>query len=69
MDTKIYTQELTNALLKVSNNKLKPKIAQKVAEQYVDSIIIYTDHERMSKGVTSIARDLLFHIKSEHFTN
>lgn len=69
MDTKIYTNELKNALLKVSDNKLKPKIAQKVAEEYVDSILNYTDHEIMSKGVTSIARDLLFHIKSEHFTN
>lgn len=69
MDTKIYTQELKKALLKVSNSKLKPEIAQKVAEKYVDSIINYTDYELMSKGVTSIARDLLFHIKSEHFTN
>lgn len=69
MDKKIYTQELKNALLKVSDNKLKKEIAQKVAEQYVDSLINYTDQELMSKGVTSIARDLLSHIKSEHFTN
>ena len=69
MDKKLYTQELKNALLKVSDNKLKPEIAQKVAEEYVDSILNYTDHELMSKGITSIARDLLFHIKSEHFTN
>ena len=68
MDKKIYTQELKKALLKVSDNKLKPEIAQKVAEEYVDSIINYTEQELMSKGVTSIARDLLFHIKSEHFT-
>ena len=69
MEQKIYTQELKNALLKVSDNKLKKEIAQKVAEQYVNSLINYTDQELMSKGVTSIARDLLFHIKSEHFTN
>lgn len=69
MDKEIYTEELKNALLKVSNNKLKPEIAQKVAEQYVDSIINYTEQELMSKGVTSIAKDLLPHIKNEHFTN
>lgn len=69
MDKEIYTQQLKNALLKVSDNKLKPKIAQKVAKQYVDSIINYTDHELMSKGVTSIAKDLLPHIKNEHFIN
>lgn len=69
MDKEIYTQELKNALIKVSNNKLKPEIAQKVAEEYVDSILNYTEHELMSKGVTSVAKDLLPHIKSEHFTN
>lgn len=69
MDKEIYTEELKNALLKMSNNKLKPEIAQKVAEQYVDSIINYTEQELMSKGVTSIAKDLLPHIKNEHFTN
>lgn len=69
MEKEIYNQELKNALLKVSDNKLKPEIAQKVAEQYVNNIINYTDHELMSKGVTSIARDLLPHIKNEHFTN
>lgn len=69
MDKEIYIEELKNALLKVSNNKLKPEIAQKVAEQYVDSIINYTEQELMSKGVTSIAKDLLPHIKNEHFTN
>lgn len=68
MNQEIYTQELKHALLKVSNNKLKKEIAQKVAEQYVDSIINYTKQELMSKGVTSIAKDLLPHIQSEHFT-
>ena len=69
MDTNIYTQELKKALLKVSNKKLKPEIAQKVAEEYVDSILNYTNHKLMSKGVTSIAKDLLPHIKNKHFTN
>ena len=69
MDKEIYTQELKNALLKVSDNKLKKEITQKIAEEYVDSILNYINQEFMSKGVTSIARDLLFHIKSEHFTN
>lgn len=68
MDTKIYTQKLKKALLKVSNSKLKPEIAQKVAEQYVKNLD-FNDHALMQRGVTSIARDLLFHIKSEHFTN
>ena len=68
MDIKIYTQELKKALLKVSNSKLKPEIAQKVAEQYVKNLD-FNDHALMQRGVTSIARDLLFHIKSEHFTN
>lgn len=68
MDTKFYTQELKKALLKVSNSKLKPEIAQKVAEQYVKNLD-FNDHALMQRGVTSIARDLLFHIKSEHFTN
>lgn len=69
MEQKIYTQELKNALIKVSDNKLKKEIAQKVAEQYVNSLINYTDQELMSEGVTSIAKDLLPHIKNEHFTN
>lgn len=66
MDKQIYTNELKNALLKVSNNKLKPNIAQKVAEEYVRHLD-FTDHALMRIGVTSIAKDLIIHIKLEHF--
>ena len=66
MDKKIYTQELKKALLKVSNNKLKPKIAQKVAEEYVRHLD-FTNHALMRVGVTSVAKDLIVHIKSNHF--
>lgn len=68
MDKEIYTQELKNALLKVSDNKLKPEIAQKVAEEYVKNLD-FKDHVLMQRGVTSVAKDLLPHIKNEHFTN
>ena len=66
MDKQLYTQELKNALLKVSNNKLKPKIAQKVAEEYVKQLD-FTDHALMRVGVTSVAKDLIIHVKSKHF--
>lgn len=66
MEQEIYTQELKNALLKVSNNKLKPEIAQKVAEKYVKNLD-FTNHALMRVGVTSVAKDLIIHIKSEHF--
>ena len=66
MDKQLYTQELKNALLKVSNNKLKPEIAQKVAEEYVRHLD-FTDHTLMGIGVTSVAKNLIVHIKSEHF--
>lgn len=66
MDKELYTQELKNALLKVSNNKLKPDIAQKVAEEYVEHLD-FTDHALMRVGSTSVAKDLIAHIKSEHF--
>ena len=66
MDKEIYTQELKNALLKVSDNKLKPEIAQKVAEKYVQHLD-FTDHALMRVGSTSVAKDLITHVKSEHF--
>lgn len=66
MDKQLYTQELKNAILKVSNNKLKPNIAQKVAEEYVKHLD-FTDHALMRVGVTSVAKDLIIHIKSNHF--
>ena len=66
MDKQIYTNELKNALLKVSNDKLKTNIAQKVAEEYVKHLD-FTDHALMCVGVTSVAKDLIIHIKSENF--
>ena len=66
MDKQIYTDELKHALLKVSNTKLKPEIAQKVAEEYVRHLD-FNDHALMRVGVTSVAKDLIIHIKSEHF--
>ena len=66
MDKKLYTQELKNALIKVSDNKLKPEITQKVAEEYVQNLN-FTDPALMHVGITSVAKDLLVHIKSEHF--
>lgn len=66
MDKQIYINELKNALLKVSNNKLKTNIAQKVAEKYVKHLD-FTDHALMCVSVTSVAKDLIVYIKSEHF--
>lgn len=66
MDKEIYTQELKKALLKVSNNKLKPKIAQKVSKEYVQHLD-FTDHALMRVGSTSVAKDLIIHVKSEYF--
>lgn len=66
MDKQIYTQELKNALLKVSNNKLKTEIAQKVAEEYVKNLD-FTNHALMRVGITSVAKDLITHVKSKHF--
>lgn len=66
MDKQIYTKELKNALLKVSNEKLKPDIAQKVAEEYVQNLD-FTDPALMHVGIKSVAKDLIIHLKSEHF--
>ena len=66
MEKQLYTQELKNALLKVSNNKLKPEIAQKVAEEYVKNLD-FNEHALMRVGVTSVAKDLIIHVKSKHF--
>ena len=66
MKKQLYIQEIKKALLKVSNNKLKPEIAQKVAEEYVKHLD-FTDHALMRVGITSVAKDLIVHIKSKHF--
>lgn len=66
MDKQTYTNQLKQALLKVSNQKLDPTIAQQVAEEYVQNLD-FTDPALMHVGITSVAKDLLVHIKSEHF--
>lgn len=66
MDKRIYTNQLKQALLKVSNQKLDLTIAQQVAEEYVQNLN-FTDTALMHVGITSVAKDLLAHIKSEHF--
>lgn len=66
MDKQIYIKELKSALLKVSNQKVKPNIAQKIAEEYVQHLDL-KDHALMRVGVTSVAKDLIVHIKLEHF--
>lgn len=66
MDKQTYAKQLQQALLKVSNQRLDPTIAQKVAEEYVQNLD-FTDPILMHFGVTSVAKDLIVHIKSEHF--
>lgn len=66
MDKQIYIKELKKALLKVSNQKLKPEIAQTITEEYVKNLD-FTNHALMRVGVTSVAKNLIVHIKSEHF--
>lgn len=38
MDKQTYTDKLQKALIKVSEQKLDPKIAQQVAEEYVQNL-------------------------------
>lgn len=66
MDKQTYAKQLQQALLKVSNQRLDPTIAQKVAEEYVRQLD-FTEHTLMRVGVTSVAKDLIVHVKSEHF--
>ena len=66
MNKQTYTNQLKQALLKVSNQKLDPTIAQQVAEEYVQNLN-FTDPALMHVGITSVSKDLLVHIKSEHF--
>lgn len=66
MDKQTYTNQLKQALLKMSNQKLDPTIAQQVAEEYVQNLN-FTDPVLMHVSITSVAKDLLVHIKSEHF--
>lgn len=66
MNKQTYTEQLKQALLKISNQKLKPEIAQKVAEEYVQNLD-FKDPVLMHIGLTSVAKDLIVLIKSEHF--
>ena len=63
---KIYSSELSHALLKVSNYKLDERIAQMVAEIYARNLD-YSDLELMHVGVTSVAKNLITKIKQEYF--
>lgn len=63
---KIYSSELSKALLEVSNYRLDEHIAQVVAENYARNLD-YSDPELMHVGVTSVARNLITKIKQEYF--
>ena len=63
---KLYSSELFQALLKVSNYKLDERIAQIVAESYSRNLD-YSDPELMHVGVTSVARNLITKIRKEYF--
>ena len=63
---KIYSSELSQALLKVSNYKLDERIAQTVAEIYARNLD-YSSPELMHVGVTSVARNLITKIRKEYF--
>ena len=65
---KIYSSELSHALLKVSNYKLDECIAQTVAENYARNLD-YSDPKLMHVGVTSVAKNLITKIKQEYFNN
>ena len=63
---KLYSSELFQALLKVSNHKLDERIVQTVAEIYARNLD-YSDPELMHVGVTSVARNLITKIRKEYF--
>lgn len=63
---KLYSSELFQALLKVSNYKLDERIVQTVAEIYARNLD-YSDPELMHVGVTSVARNLITKIRKEYF--
>ena len=65
---RIYSLELVQALLKVSNYKLDERIAQTVAEIYARNLD-YSDPELMHVGITSVAKNLITKIKQEYFNN
>ena len=63
---KLYSSELFQALLKVSNHKFDERIAQTVAEIYARNLD-YSSPELMHVGVTSVAKNLITKIKQEYF--
>lgn len=63
---KLYSSELFQALLKVSNYKLDERIAQTVAENYARNLD-YSDPKLMHVGVTSVAKNLITKIKKRIF--
>ena len=65
---KIYSSELSQELLKVSDYKLDERIAQTVAEIYARNLD-YSDPELMHVGVTSVAKNLITKIKQEYFND
>ena len=65
---KLYSSELFQALLRVSNYKLDEHIAQAVAEIYARNLD-YSDPELMHVGVTSVAKNLITKIKQEYFNS
>ena len=65
---KLYSSELFQALLKVSDYKLDERIAQTVAEIYARNLD-YSDPELMSVGVISVAKNLIIKIKQEYFNS
>lgn len=65
---KLYSSELFQALLKVSNYKLDERIAQTVAESYAHNLD-YSSSELMHVGVTSVAKNLITKIKKEYFND
>lgn len=65
---KLYSSELFQALLRVSNYKLDERIAQTVAEIYARNLD-YSDPELMHVGVTSVAKNLITKIKQEYFND
>ena len=65
---KLYSSELFQALLKVSNYKLDERIAQTVAEGYARNLD-YSDPELMHVGVTSVAKNLFMRIELEYTNN
>lgn len=66
-DIQLYSKGLSEALMKVSDNKLSKSVADKIAERYA-SQIDYSDSMLMHVGFTTVASNLVSKIKSEYFT-